>query len=87
MLFKMRAAAYLFGKSDTADDLTFEKSYKKTGTFLSYSPSFKDTQMPDDLEFDCGGNSGCGRRIYTVTQISNEIKLILEDSCIFQHKR
>ncbi|GHT08620.1 exodeoxyribonuclease 7 large subunit [Endomicrobiia bacterium] len=36
--------------------------------------------MSEDLEFNCGGNSGDGRLIYTVTQISDEIKLILEDS-------
>jgi exodeoxyribonuclease VII large subunit len=35
--------------------------------------------MSEDLEFDCGGNSSDGRLIYTVTQISDEIKLILED--------
>ncbi len=35
--------------------------------------------MSEDLEFDCGGNRGDGRLIYTVTQISDEIKLILED--------
>jgi exodeoxyribonuclease VII large subunit len=36
--------------------------------------------MSEELEFDCSGDSCDGRPIYTVTQISDEIKLILEDS-------
>jgi exodeoxyribonuclease VII large subunit len=36
--------------------------------------------MSEDLEFDCGGNSGDDQLIYTVTQVSDEIKLILEGS-------
>jgi exodeoxyribonuclease VII large subunit len=36
--------------------------------------------MSEDLEFYCGSNSGDDRLIYTVTQVSDEIKLILENS-------
>ncbi len=36
--------------------------------------------MSEDLEFYCGSNSGDDRPTYTVTQVSDEIKLILEDS-------
>jgi hypothetical protein len=39
----MRAAAYLFGKSDTANDLIFEKSYNKIAALFILFFIFKDT--------------------------------------------